>query len=342
MNNGKNTGLIKTQDLAGQPVISLQGEEVGTVAKAVVDPVRGTVAGLLVNVKGWFKGEKGLEFESVNSFGDYAVTIQRAGQVVPLENLPTIEKLDKDYNIYGMRIITPEGKLVGTIDDFYFNKETGKVEKYVLSGGLIKNLFKGRANVSADSIDKIGRDAIIAVSGIEGRIQREESGLQDNIEGLKEDLEHWKDDFENVWEKTRSKVLDLSKTVGETLKEVAKSGKDRGKELLTKSAEIAAEKREQLKASYDWWAERVQAFRNKPEKPLTEDDIETLIGLTAEKTVTDDDGNIILERNQQVTREIVEKAQKASKTKELLISVASRDLEEKIKSVEEEDKITQK
>ncbi len=338
MNNGQNAGLIKTQDLVGKPVISLQGEEVGTVARVIVDPVRATVAGLLVNVKGWFKGEKGLEFEAVNSFGDYAVTIQRAGQVVPLENLPTVEKLAKDYNIYDMRIITPQGKLVGTIDDFCFNKETGKIEKYILSGGLIKNLFKGRASIPAGSIDKIGTDVIIGVSDIESTIQKEESGLQDNIDLLKEDLEQWKDDFEKIWDKTRAKTLELSKTVGESLKEAAKSGKDKGKELLSKSTEIVTEKREQLKSSYEWWTERLQAIRNKPETPLAEDEIETLLGLPAGKTVTDDDGNIILEKDKEVSRETIEMAQKAGKTKELLISVASKDLEEKIKSVEEEDK----
>ncbi len=348
----KNSGLMKTQDLVGKPVISLQGEEVGIVAKVVVDPAHGRVAGLVVNIKGLFKGEKGMEFESVLSFGDYAVTLQRAGQVVPLTNLPTVEKFARDYSIFNMRIITPDGKLIGVIDDFYFNKKTGIIEKYVVSGGVIKNLFKGRASIPTGGIEKIGRDVVIAIDDVEKTMIKEDNGLQDGIEGLKEDLGqlkddlgqwkddlgHWKDDFEKVWDKTVTKTLKISRTLGENLKEAAQSGKGKGKKLLAKTSEVLAEKAAQLKDSYEGWMEKLQAVKNRPDKPLTPDEAASLIGLKAGKTVKADDGTTIVIQNRKVTQETVDAAQKAGKVRELLISVATKDLEDKIISVEEAGK----
>jgi uncharacterized protein YrrD len=328
MTDLKNPNLLKSQDLSGKPVISLQGEEIGSVAQIVVDPVRGNVAGLTVIVKGWFKGEKGLEFESVYAFGDYAVTVQRAGQVVPLDSLPTLQKLVHDYTINNMRIITLEGKLIGTIDDFYFDKKTGHIERYILTGGIIKTLYKGRASIPSGSIEKIGRDVAIAMTNVEETLQKEEGGLEESMGSIKQDIDLWKDDFEKIWDKTMTKALELSKIAGENLAEAAKTSKGKSKELLTKTIPIVNEKKQQLKASYDWWLEKLQAVKS---------DSKHLVGFKAGKTVTDDNDQIIISENEVVTDAIIKLAQKTGKIKELLISVAALDLEAKIQAVENEE-----
>jgi|GEM_PF-1560164 len=340
MTEVQNSALLKTQDVVGKPVISLDGEELGSVSRVIVDPAKGEVAGLTVGAKGWFKGEKGVEFEAVKSFGSYAVTVEQSGRVMPLDNLPPLEKLTQDHNIYNRRIISPDGKLIGSIDDFYFNTGTGQIERYILTGGVIKNLFKGRASIPASSIASIGKDVIIAISSVEETIQKEETGLQDNLgqwrEEWKEDLEHWKDDFEKLWEKTRNKSAELYKTAGGKIGEAAHTGKGKSKEILSRTGKIVAEKQEQLKDAYEMWLGRLQAIKTKPETPLGDGEIEALLGLKAAKTVTAGDGAVIIEANTEVSREIIEKAQKAGKIKELLISVATKDLEDKMESLEKE------
>ncbi len=337
---------MKTQNLIGKPVISLQGEELGSIARVIANPETGSVSGLALNIKGWFKGEKALEFKSVKSFGTYAVTIERSSQVVALDSLPVLKKLAEECNMYNMRIITPEGQLVGTIDDFYFDTATGKIEKYVLTGGTIKTLFKGRASIPASSIENIGKDVIIAVGNVAETLQKDEPGLTDNIEQWKDDLsqwkddlEHWKDDFENLWEKTRNKALDLSKTAGENIKGAAVTGTGKGKEIISKTSEVLSEKKTLLKKSYEEWMDRLQAIRNKPQKPLSEDEIQAILGLKAAKTLTDEAGAIIIEQDSEVTREIITKAQQAGKVKELLISVAAKDLEQQMESIKTESKL---
>lgn len=341
MNDG--VQVLRTQEVVGKPVISMQGNEVGTIARIVVDPAQSKVVGLTLNARGLFKGEKGMEFEAVRAFGDYAVTIEDANQVVQLNNLPGIEKLSRECNMYNMRILTPEGKLVGTVDDFCFNVRTGLIEKYILTGGLIKNLYKGKASITADKIQTIGKDVIISVPDVENAIQKETAGLQDNLDNLrddlgnwKEDIDNWKDDFEKLWDKTRSKALELSKTVGENLKGAAKTGTGKGKELISKTGEVLSEKKIQLAKSYDWWMDRLQLVKTGGDQLITEEDANSIVGLKAGRKVTDEFGNIIVEENEEVTTEIVEAARKAHKIKELLISVAARDLEDKMKSIEDD------
>ena len=338
-----NIGLLKTQDLIGKPIISLQGEEVGSVSRIIADSENGRIVGLTVNVKGWFKGEKAIEFESVKSFGNYAVTVELGSHIVTLDSLPSLKKISEESNLYNMRIITPEGQLVGTIDDFFFDTTTGKIEKFILTGGIIKNLFKGRAAIPATSIQIVGKDAIIAISNVEETIQKDEAGIQDNIEQLKDDLghwkgdlEHWKDDFEKLWDKTRTKAMELSKNVGENIKGAAATGTDKGKELISKTSEIISEKRETLRKSYDQWMNRLQNVKNKPATPLSQDEVNSLLGLKAAKTVTTNDGTVIIEQNTEVSQDTISKAQDAGKTKELLLSVATKDLEEQMESLKTE------
>ncbi|WP_418790304.1 PRC-barrel domain-containing protein [Phosphitispora sp. TUW77] len=332
--------LMKTQSLINKPVISLQGEELGSVTRVIVNPDDGRVAGLTLSIKGWFKGEKALEFESVKSFGSYAVTIDRGSQVITLDSLPVLKKLAEECDMYNMRIITPEGRLIGTVDDFYFDTATGKIEKFILTGGTIKTVFKGRVSIPASSIENIGKDVIIAANNVTETIQKEEPGLTDNIDHWKEDidqlkgdLEHWKDDFEKLWEKTRTKAVDISKSAGENIKAAATTGTDKGKELISKTSEVLIEKKSLLKKSQEEWVNRLHVVKNKPENPLTEDEINSILGLKAAKTIIDDAGNIIIVQDEEVFRDTIDRAQQAGKVKELLISVATKDLEEQMEAI---------
>jgi len=325
--------LQRSRDLLGKPVISLSGDELGSVARIIADPNGKSMVGLTLSAKGWFKGEKAAEFESINSFGEYAVTVKENDLIVPLNTLSTLEATAQECNLYGMRIITPEGKLIGTVEDYYFDVKTGAIVKYILTGGIIKSLFKGRAGIPAASISKIGKDAMIAVANVQETIENEDGGLQDNLENIKDELDHfkndlgqWKDDAEKVWDNTKARTVELSKTVGENLKTAAEGSKDTSKKLFSKTGEVLTEKKIQLKNSYEIWLDRLQTVKSSSDKSLPEEDLQALIGLKASQTITDDNGAVIVMQNSSISQTIIE----------LLITLATRDLEDQIKSIEDD------
>ncbi len=335
--------VIKSQDIVGKPVISLQGEENGTVLKVIVDPVSKNVAGLTVSSKGLFKDAKGVEFSAIRSFGEHAVIVESSDNILPISNLPSMEKILRDKDIYNSRAVTSQGKFIGTVDDFYFNADTGHIEKYILSGGLIRNLVKGKASIPAAAVTLIGKDLLITIEKVEDTIEKEDTGLQNSIENIKGDLsefrddfEKWKEEFEKAWDKTRSQVSQASKILGQNLTQAAKTGKGKSKELLSKTGEILNEKKNQLKTSYEWWIDRLQTAKDDSEQQLPEHDINVLIGLRAARRVLDDSGNIIVRENDEITREHIDSCQEAGRTRELLISIATRDLEEKMNVIETE------
>ncbi|HWI54469.1 MAG TPA: PRC-barrel domain-containing protein [Desulfobacteria bacterium] len=338
-----NGSVLKTQDIIGKPVISLQGEETGNVIRVVVDPAAKTVIGLTVSTKGLFKDEKGVLFSAIRSFGDYAVIVESSEAIMSIDNLPSIEKLTRENDIYNLRAVTPQGKLVGSVDDFYFNPDNGHIEKYILSGGLIRNLFKGKATIPSETVTMIGKDLLITIDSVESTIQKEESGLEGSLENIKGDLGHfredfgqWTEDLDKAWDKTRNQVLQLSKVFGQNLKEAAKTGKGKGIEILSKTGEILNDKKRQLGTSYEWWIDRLQTAKDNSENQLPEHDINILVGLRSARAVLDKSGNIIVHENDVITRDHIDTCQKAGRTRELLISIATRDLEEKMMDIETE------
>jgi uncharacterized protein YrrD len=327
---------FKTQELVGKSVISLGGKELGTVNKVIVDPGSVSVAGFTINVKGILKGDKAIEFKAVHSFGDYALTIADSAMVVPLNTLPALEKLAQFSNMYGMKVITPSGHLVGGVDDFTFATVDGKITGYIISGGLIKNLMQGRAVIPAEGIEKIGPDLIIAKDGIEQYIVKEEPGLHDSIGNLKEDINLWKEDLNKTWDKTLIRARELSKTIGENLKEATKEGRGRSKELIGKSAEILNEKKKDLKTTYEEWSDRLKSLKNKPEKPLSEDELAAVTGQKVSKTITDENGEPIINQDEVITDDTVRRAAAAGRLKELLLAAATSDVSQKIESIEKD------
>lgn len=330
------TDFLKSQELVGKPIISLAGEEVGTVNKVIVDPGTTSVVGLTVNVKGLFKGDKALEFGAVHSIGNYAVTVTDGAMVVPLNTLPALEKLVQLCNMYGMKVITPSGHLVGGVEDFTFAVADGKIVSYIISGGLFKNLIQGRAIIPAEGIENIGPDLVIAKEDVEHYLKREEPGLADSIDNLKEDLSGWKEDLNKAWDKSLGRAKELSKIIGEKVKEATKEGKGKSKEILGKSTEILSEKGKDLKTTYEEWSERLKTLRNKPERPLTDDELAALTGQKVSKSISDDNGKPIIDKDEILTEDKIKLAVAAGRLKELLLAVATSEVNQKIESIEKE------
>ena len=62
--------MRKSKKFIGIPVISLaEGQQMGTVKGLVVDPVQQNVAGLLIDQKGWFNGQKFVPYKKVRCLG---------------------------------------------------------------------------------------------------------------------------------------------------------------------------------------------------------------------------------------------------------------------------------
>lgn len=162
--------LHRSKKILGMPVISLaDGQVVGRVKRLLLDLPNLKIAGIILDRKGWFKEQPVIPYSHVKNIGSHAVTIDEASAVVNLRSLPELEELAKKLlPLVGTRVITEEGVVLGTVEDFFFDPQDGKIQELELKG----KPWQGNTLLPASTIRTCGRDALIARAEAPSLIQR--------------------------------------------------------------------------------------------------------------------------------------------------------------------------
>jgi uncharacterized protein YrrD len=120
--------MKKSVDILGLPVISItEGIELGTTKALVINPAQGAVAALIIDDGKWYLGAKLLPFAAIAGLGEYAITVDSSGSVVPVSGAPDLEKLlVADVKVIGAKILTKAGRIQGKVSEIAID-ETGKI-----------------------------------------------------------------------------------------------------------------------------------------------------------------------------------------------------------------------
>jgi len=179
--------LNKSRSLLSMPIISLEeGQQIGKVRGVVVNPENFTIAALVTDKQSWFGDYKVVPYENVMSIGDHAVTIDKKSNIEKPSNIPEISKLmKKKLPLLGGKVISETGTLLGIVEEFTFDTETGRIESLEVSGRFIESLFRGRTSIPISAVITIGSDAIIIRTSGNKDLKKIDSALQKKLKALK-------------------------------------------------------------------------------------------------------------------------------------------------------------
>jgi uncharacterized protein YrrD len=151
--------MLRGSDLIGRLVVSYDnGEKIERIQDLVFDRDSNRLLCFVVEESGWFRSARVIPFEHVQSIGVSAVIVPSRTSVLNASELPQIQELMRMNNVLqGTRIMTINGRDLGTIADLYFDRYTGKVEGYEVSGGVFADAHSGRSYVPAPQAIKIGK-----------------------------------------------------------------------------------------------------------------------------------------------------------------------------------------
>ncbi len=219
---------MKSKKLRSLPIYSLEeGQQIGFVAGLVISPEEAAVAALVVNKGGWFKEQKIIPFARVAWIGDEAITIDNSNRAEKPTNLPQIVNLMKNKTtLIGSRVVAENGKILGTVEEYEIQPQTGKIRTIEITGSIVETLFKGKGTLDAAEIRTIGKDVVIVRSSFADKLVQNEHGLQDTMKSVR-------DTTGQFWESTVSKSKELTKNIGKSLEKVISDPK---KNRQTKSA----------------------------------------------------------------------------------------------------------
>ena len=172
MRNGK--GMI------GKPVVAFDsGEKFNTIVDLIFDQQNNLLLGFLVDEGGWFSNALVLPLSKIQAIGNDAVIVPSRDVISSASEVPEIQNiLEKDNVLKGTKIMTVDGRDLGTMTDLYFDDKTGVIEGYEVSGGIFADAYSGRSFVPAPDTIKIGEDIAFVPSETADLMEEQTGGIR--------------------------------------------------------------------------------------------------------------------------------------------------------------------
>ncbi|MCL6449186.1 MAG: PRC-barrel domain-containing protein [Armatimonadetes bacterium] len=179
--------MRKSKQLLNLPVFSLEeGQQIGKVKGLVIDPAKKAVVALIIEEKGWLKEQKFIPFSQLRSIGENAITVERSNSLQRGATLPEILKLTRDkVDVTGTRIVLENGTILGQVDEFYIDLQTGEIVGLEFSEGMFNHMMQGRAYLDASFIRTLGRQVTVCTEDCLNNLVKIEGGFQDTLRSVK-------------------------------------------------------------------------------------------------------------------------------------------------------------
>jgi len=166
--------------MISKPVVAYDsGEEFQTIVDLIFDQESNQLLGFLVDEGGWFSNALVLPLSNVQAIGADAVIVASRDAINSATEFPAMQSiLERDNILKGTRIMTIDGRDLGTMVDLYFDDTTGAIEGYEVSGGIFADAYSGRSFVPAPDTLKIGEDIAFVPSETADLMQEQVGGIR--------------------------------------------------------------------------------------------------------------------------------------------------------------------
>lgn len=203
---------FRGKNVHGKVIISLEnGQQIGKLNGLVINTKDIIVAALLIESKALFKDKMLIPYEKVHSI-DEIITVKQSNCLEKVSLQTPLGKLVKQKNsLFGTQVITEEGSILGLVEDYIFEVETGQIKSLLITGKIYEKILRGSAEMPISQVSIIGNDAIIAKSGSKEALLLSEDGLSEKMESLK-------GSSSKLWSTTKDSTIKWSKQLSSTLK----------------------------------------------------------------------------------------------------------------------------
>lgn len=286
--------MLKGSDTIGLPVVTFDtGERIEKVTDVVFDHGSGKVVGFLVDEGGWFSAARVVPFESVRSVGPDALVVPSKGAVVDASAVPEVAGiLRRDNVLKGTKIMTTDGRDLGSMRDLYYDEATGRVQGFEVSGGLFADAYEGRSFVPAPQTINIGEDVAFVPPETADLMKEQVGGIKGAAQSLGE------------------KIKEGAEVAGERIQEGAQAV---GEKIQT-GTEAAGEK---LRAGAEAAREGIEKAGGAASDAL----LEEAKGRRVREPVRDRNGYFLAAPGQIVTDQVIERARSNDQEQALLSAV---------------------
>ncbi|MCL5735905.1 MAG: PRC-barrel domain-containing protein [Actinobacteria bacterium] len=171
--------MVKASEIVGRPVVLREGgRDAGRIRDLVVDAPGKRVLGFVI-AEGLFRTTRVAPWAGLLVIGPDSVILAGLSSVVRPVDVPAIkEVLDGGNRIRGLRLQTTAGKDLGRIEDLLVNDQTGEVEGYELSGGVLSDTIGGHSFLPTPLSIELGKDVAFVAPEVEATIRQHSGGIR--------------------------------------------------------------------------------------------------------------------------------------------------------------------
>lgn len=288
MRNGKS--------LIGKPIVAYDsGEKFKTISDLIFDQENNILLGFLVDESGWFSDALVLPLGNIQAIGMDGVIVASKEAIASAKEFPQIQNILKMDNILkGTRIMTTDGRDLGTMEDLYFDETTGAIEGYDVSGGMFADAYSGRSFVPAPDTLKIGEDVAFVPAYTADLMEEQVGGIRGALQTA------------------GTKAQEIAQATGEKAQEIAQSTGEKAQS----AAQVTGEKMQEIAQMADT---KIANMAISPEEQET-----FILGKIAQEEVQNPDGSYLIHQGQIVNESDILLARQQNLTKELYRATGGR------------------
>lgn len=160
--------LILISQLVGRPILTFdEAMSVGAIRDPIIDPANGKLFGYFIG-HGFLNFKQAvLAADDIVGYDPDRIIVQRADVTRQPEEEPKIRQiLNKKILVYGAKVLTESGKLLGRANDLLLDTELSMIVKYYVHGLLEDRIIAAEHIVAIDKRGIIVDDTAPTVGAV--------------------------------------------------------------------------------------------------------------------------------------------------------------------------------
>ncbi len=286
--------MRKGSDIIGKSITAFDsGKRVARVQDLIFDQDTNELLGVLVEESGLFHSAKVVPLGAISAFGTDTLIISSKEDIISAKHDDRIYRvLDRNLILKGTRIVTTDGRYLGSVVDLFFDEQTGAIEGYEASGGIFADAYSGRSFIPAPHTIRIGEDATFVPPETADLMEEQMGGIR------------------GAMQSASTRIQEGSEVAGQRLQAAAQSANEqiqRGTETATARLQAA---RTDVSSGFENGTRTASAtVTNQLVDP--DEQFAYVIGKTVDRDIFTDQGQLLIGKDQVVTLTVAEAARYA-------------------------------
>lgn len=168
----------RAREIIGLPVVTMnRGTKIYDIEDMVIDPERGQVLALVVQEAAWLQSARAIPFGRINVIGQDAVVIPDGRAVIDVNRDPVLKRLYNKQIVRGLRVLTDDGRKLGTVSDMMLDSKTGEVKGYYVSLGAGLTVGQGSRWLPAERVVSMGQRVLFVPADVAEFFDQQSGGI---------------------------------------------------------------------------------------------------------------------------------------------------------------------